>query len=82
MLQLREAARDGIPLTVWVSSVAIEAARSSDWARLLDVQPLPALSVRLRGRFVRRDAATELTADIHFPEDITVRRCSPLSAGA
>ena len=74
LLLLRDAARDGSALAVWVSSVAICAERSTGWAALLDARPLPSLTVRFRGRFPCCSATDPLTADIHFPEDIGVSR--------
>ena len=80
LLTLRETSRDGSLLTVWLSSVAIDAHSSAGWAGLLDVQPMPALSVRLRGRFVAQNDSGALTADIHFPENIGVSRCDARQA--
>ena len=74
LLLLREVARDGSALAVWVSSVAIDAERSTGWATLLDARPLPALAVRFRGRFPCCSAQDPLTADVHFPEDIGIGR--------
>jgi len=80
LLLLREVARDGSALAVWVSSVAIGAERSATWGRLLDDQPLPSLAVRFRGRFPCCSAADPLTADVHYPEDIGVWRLPRQSA--
>jgi hypothetical protein len=78
-LMLHEIARNGSPLTVWVSCVAIEARGSVDWAGLLDMKPMPELAVHLRSRFVYCGGADRLTADIHYPENISVRRCNALA---
>jgi hypothetical protein len=74
LLLLRETARDGSALAVWVSSVAICAEGSTSWAPLLDARPLLSLTVRFRSRFPCCSAIDPLTADIHFPEDIGVSR--------
>jgi len=74
LLLLRDVPRDGTALAVWVSSVALCAERSTNWATLLDARPLPSLAVRFRGRFPCCSAIDPLTADIHFPEDIEVCR--------
>jgi hypothetical protein len=80
LLLLREVARDGSALAVWVSSVAIGSERSTSWATLLDARPLPSLAVRFRSRFPCCSALDPLTADIHFPEDIGVSRGNQPSA--
>lgn len=81
LLLLREVARDGSALAVWVSSVAIRAERSTNWATLLDAQPLPSLAVRFRGRFPCCSTIDPLTADIHFPEDICMASSMPAASG-
>jgi len=72
LLLLNEVARDGSTLAVWVSSVAIDAERSTNWASLLDAKPLPPLAVRFRSRFPCCSDKDPLVADVHYPEDIVL----------
>lgn len=72
LLVLREASRDGRELTVWVSSVAIEAQESIRWRELLSSRKIVAATVRFRGRFTGYQHAERLTAEVHYPDRIWI----------
>jgi hypothetical protein len=76
VLVLREACRDGRELTVWVSSVAIEAAESSRWRGLLNSPRIVSASVRFWGRFTGYNDAGRLTSDVHYPDRIWIDAAS------